>query len=173
MLPFAVPAAGERPAGATISPCGLYRYDLRRIWGGPGLKVVNFVMLNPSTADESEDDPTIRRCIAYAKAWGFGGLSVTNLYAFRATDPGSLWSAPDPVGPLNDEFIRRWASTADLVLMAWGNHGVRGGRGNAVMKLLKPLSGRSCYLKITGNGQPGHPLYLPSRLAPKSMEGLP
>lgn len=169
MFDFARAAADERAANATISPCGLYRYDLRRVWTGDMCRLVNFVMLNPSTADALDDDPTIRRCIGFAKSWGFGGLVVTNLYAFRATEPADLWKADDPIGPDNDGHVRRWASTANLVVMAWGNHGTFGGRGSAVMRLLREGGCRPAYLKITGNGQPGHPLYLPSNLMPEEL----
>src|SRR6185503_18308804 len=98
------------------------------------------------------------RCVGFAKSWGFGCLVVTNLYAFRATDPADLWNPADPVGPRNDEFLRRWASVADRVVLAWSKHGVRGGRGDAAMTLLRPLSRRPSYRELTSYGQPGHPL---------------
>src|SRR5262249_14212908 len=90
---------------AVISDCGRYRYSLTRRWGDAAEPRALFVMLNPSTADAEQDDPTIRRCIGFAKAWGMGSLEVVNLYALRATDPAALLSAPDPIGPKNDTMI--------------------------------------------------------------------
>lgn len=85
--------------GADISACGAYRYRLDRLGALLGRGAVNFVMLNPSTADAEQDDPTIRRCLGYAFRWGFARLIVTNLYALRSTDPRALWEHPDPIGP--------------------------------------------------------------------------
>src|SRR5581483_9586135 len=97
-----------------------YRYSLARFFGDGG--VVNFIMLNPSTADAETDDPTIRRCLGFAKAWGYGTLVVTNLFAYRATDPAELAKAGDPVGPDNDTRLWSEAQLSDLVVCAWGNH---------------------------------------------------
>jgi hypothetical protein len=119
-------------SGAELSPCRRYRYRLWRRWSdGP---VVNFVMLNPSTADAEQDDPTVRRCVGFAKSWGAGGLVVTNLYALRSTDPKALWTADDPVGPENAFHLGSGALGADTVVCAWGAEGARNGRGNEVLR---------------------------------------
>ena len=101
---------------ALFSPCGTYRYRLTRRWAeGPA---VAFIMLNPSTADGSVDDPTIRRCIGYGQSWGYGALAVGNLYAFRATEPQELRRARDPIGPDNDRHLECIAETATRVVCA-------------------------------------------------------
>lgn len=121
-----------------------------------------FVGLNPSTADEFNDDPTIRRCIAFAKSWGYAALCMANLFAYRATQPGVMLAAPDPVGPDNDRTLQALASKAGVVVAAWGTNGAHRGRDIAVRELLPNLH----YLRLTQNGYPGHPLYLPSTLHP-------
>lgn len=121
-----------------------------------------FVGLNPSTADETNDDPTIRRCIAFAKSWGHEALCMTNLYAFRATDPNDMFAAKEPIGAQNDSFLRDMASRAGIVIAAWGVHGAHRGRGTAVQKMLSPLH----VLKLTKDGHPSHPLYLKKDLQP-------
>jgi hypothetical protein len=145
--------------GADISPCGRYRYKLWRKWGGGS--VVAFVGLNPSTADATLDDPTIRRCIGYAKAWGHGSLWMLNLFAYRATDPNEMRLAEDPVGPLNNKTLRE-ARFADVTVAAWGTHGAHRGRDAQALAMLPRLH----YLRLTKDGHPGHPLYLPANLRP-------
>jgi hypothetical protein len=159
-----------------------YRYDLRRTWGGPGSPLVNFVMLNPSTADASEDDPTVRRCIGFARGWDFGGLAITNLFAWRATDPKGLKAAPDPVGPANDGFIAEWAGKAALVVCAWGAmsplsswavepppwDGVT--RARRVLEILRGLGVKPKALGLTAAGHPAHPLYLAGATRPFDLE---
>ncbi len=150
---------------ARLSPCRRYRYSLWRNWRGllPNTNgYAMFVGLNPSTADEQNDDPTIRRCIAFAQAWGYEGLCMTNLFAFRATDPVDMVSADDPVGPDNDQTLRDLAQSAGVVVAAWGVNGIYRGRDQAVRAMLPNLH----YLKLTRNGHPGHPLYLPKILTP-------
>lgn len=148
--------------GATFSPNRLYRYDLWRMWlGGEGYAM--FVGLNPSTADETQDDPTIRRCIGFARAWGYAGLCMTNLFAFRATKPEEMKRAPDPVGPSNNATLLRHARGAGVVVAAWGAHGVFGKRDYWVREMLGNLH----YLRLTKDGHPGHPLYLPKTLVPQ------
>jgi hypothetical protein len=154
-------------SGAVISSCGLYRYVLLRSWN-PDLLRVNWIMLNPSTADHMIDDPTIRRCIGYTRAWGFGSLAVTNLFAFRATDPILLVMADDPIGPENDHHVREVAATSDIVVAAWGNHGTP--RAREVLRLLRDMRITPHLLRVTGRGQPAHPLYLPADLVPVPME---
>lgn len=137
---------------------GDYRYLLwRRV--GPGAGRLLFVMLNPSTADASEDDPTIRRCIGFARRERFGWLDVVNLYALRATDPDQLWTVPDPIGPKCDEFISERARAAGCIVAAWGATLGPGGRAriDRVRRLLGPMV--RC-LGTTKDGSPRHPLYV-------------
>ena len=145
---------------ATLSPCRTYRYSLTREWGR-GLAVL-FVGLNPSTADETMDDPTIRRCISFARDWGYARLHMANLFAFRATEPRDMKNASDPVGPENDRHLLALANDSALTVAAWGVHGTFGGRHNAVRGMLPRLH----YLRLTKDGHPGHPLYLPGTLKP-------
>lgn len=151
--------------GAHFSPDRAYRYDLWRTWiGGDGYAM--FVGLNPSTADETQDDPTIRRCIAFAKAWGYAGLCMTNLFAFRATNPEDMKRAPDPVGPQNDFVLQERAGRAGIVVAAWGAHGAYKNRAWWVQAHLPTLH----YLRLTKDGHPGHPLYLPKTLVPQPWD---
>lgn len=144
-----------------FSPCRTWRYTLWREWiGGNGYAM--FIGLNPSTADEVQDDPTIRRCIAFSKAWGYSAYCMTNLFAFRATDPRVMKAHPDPIGADNDAHLQRCAGSAGIVIAAWGNHGTHMGRAHAVRALLPRLH---C-LKVTKAGEPQHPLYLPAWLNP-------
>src|ERR1700731_337339 len=107
---------------AIIYPCGHYRYELRRVWDETKPFVL-FIGLNPSTADEKEEDNTSRICINYAKRWGYGGLLMGNLFAYRSTDQKALRSVPDPVGPDNDVWLGKLQSEADLVICAWTKSG--------------------------------------------------
>jgi len=121
-----------------------------------------FIALNPSTADETEDDPTIRRCIGFARAWGFGGLIVANLFGFRATKPKDLLVAKDPIGPRNDYWLHKLSKEARIIIGAWGNGGSHLGRGENIMKNFKNLYA----LKLTQSGYPVHPLYQPRSSRP-------
>lgn len=147
---------------ARISKCGAYRYRLTRYWGpGPMLPVC---MLNPSTADAEFDDPTIRRCIGFAKRENCGGIVVGNLYALRATKPGAVKKCVDPYGPENEDVMYELACTAvanDLpVLCAWGAHGsIRGGDRKAVDAFRREGARMVCLGK-TAAGHPRHPLYV-------------
>jgi hypothetical protein len=158
--------------GAWFSDDERYRYALLRTLdydlfdGAYRDETVNFIMLNPSTATAGVDDPTIRRCIGYARAWGFGSLMVTNLFAYRATDPKDLKRATDPVGPENDEYIRKTAQGSQLVVAAWGSHGVHQGRDAAVRRLFEEMGVPLMCLTTTKAGHPGHPLYLRADLRP-------
>lgn len=163
---------------AIISDCGTYRYLLTRATGvtlfESQARTVNFIMLNPSTADATADDPTIRRCIRFAMAWDYERLVVTNLFAFRATDPGDLRHAPDPIGPENNPHIARAAAAADLVVFAWGREGGYRGRSRMVRSLLSGLTQRPpCYLRLTKNGEPWHPLYVPADTTPTPWSDPP
>ena len=144
-------------SSAILSDCGQYRYRLDRVWD-PDKKTVVFLMLNPSTADGNSDDPTIRRCISFAKAWGFGGLTVGNLFALRATNPKELYAHPDPVGPDNDDHLLKIAQSSMQVICAWGTHGALRGRASEVYSRLEFFDLRA--LKVTAKGHPGHPLYI-------------
>jgi hypothetical protein len=147
---------------ALISRCGRYRYTLQRSWSGAPLGVVNWVMLNPSTADAQADDPTIRRVVNFARAWDFGGLVVTNLFALRSTDPKRLRRARDPIGPENDRHLVEAAT--------WGAHGSYLGRDRAVLRLLRANGIEPHALQLTNGGYPAHPLYLRADLKPFSLE---
>ena len=124
--------------------------------------VANFLMLNPSTADEHQLDPTCSRARDYAERWGYGALIVTNVFGWRATDPGDMKAAKDPVGPGNDAAILRAAKESALVVCAWGNHGAFKDRSSHVKTLLKKV--RLHALRLNANGEPAHPLYLPGNL---------
>jgi hypothetical protein len=143
---------------------GAYRYTLSRSWE-EGHGTVNVVMLNPSTATHEVDDPTIRRCTEFARRWGYRRLVVTNLFAYRATDPRELWRAADPVGPENDWHLGYCVRhEAERVVLAWGANGVYLGRDKAVLALLAqhwPLCAEpvQCF-GVTKGGQPRHPLYV-------------
>ncbi len=145
---------------AVISDCGRYRYRLWRKWG-EGSPLL-FVMLNPSTADASIDDATIRRCVGFAQRAGFGELEVVNLYAYRATDPDDLRRAGYPVGPDNDAHIAEAALASAAVCVAWGANTAGLLRSGEVLPMLRGLGVEPLCLRITRSGHPQHPLYLPS-----------
>ena len=140
---------------ATFSSCRKYRYSLSRIWDKEK-KYVLFIGLNPSTADEEADDPTIRRCVNYAKNWGYGGFMMVNLFAYRTTLPSNLIKVKYPVGTENDKYIVKLSKKADITVAAWGNNGNLYSRDKQVLNLVSRLM---C-LKINKSGQPAHPLYL-------------
>ncbi len=151
-----------------FSPCRKYRYTLWRVWDG-SLPYIQFVGLNPSTADETQDDPTIRRCVAFAKAWGDGGLLMTNLFAWRDTDPEAMKKAKEPVGQDNDSWLTFYAPQAQVVVAAWGKHGAFMGRGVYVKGLFAEQGVQLHCLRTIGSGAPEHPLYLPKDLKPILM----
>jgi hypothetical protein len=157
-------------AGATFSPCRRWRYLLWRCWDA-SRPAANFLMLNPSTADEVQLDPTCARARDYAERWGYGALVVTNVFAFRQTDPGAMKAAADPVGPGNDAAIVRAARDAAIVVCAWGNHGAFLGRSSRVKALLHENRIPLHALRLNANGEPAHPLYLPGKLRPISWAG--
>lgn len=152
---------------AYFSPCGRYRYLLTRTWD-PGLSRVCWVMLNPSTADAEKLDPTNRRCLRFAQAWGYGGMVVVNLFALRATNPRALYGSDDPAGPENLHYIQEAAGSAAGVIAAWGVHGTYRGQAGVVAAMLRArLSATLYHLGCTKEGQPRHPLYLPARVTPQ------
>lgn len=162
--------------GALFDRSEAYRYLLWRRWSeGPRIL---WVLLNPSTADETEGglDPTLRRCVGFSRGWGFGQMRVCNAFALRSTDPKGLYRTADPVGPLNDQTIAEEAAAADEIIVGWGGHGDLQGRANQVFNLVQPY-GVHC-LAVTKGGEPGHPLYLaassprvPYRRKPSDREG--
>lgn len=158
-------------SGAEFSADRVHRYRLWRRWAdGPMLMVIG---LNPSTADETTDDPTVRRCIGYAERWGFAGLLMTNLFAYRSTDPRGLLAATDPVGPGNWHTIANLAgdtlSTDGAVLAAWGAHG-------RLLAASKRMDDRLVGFPVaclgrTRRGEPKHPLYLRADATPEPYLG--
>lgn len=150
-------------SGATFSACRRWRYLLWRRWDA-SKPAANFVMLNPSTADEVKLDPTCARARGYAERWGYGALIVTNIFAFRNTSPQQMKAAADPVGPGNDAAIVRAARQSALVVCAWGNHGLFLGRSTQILNKLKANEIALFALRLNAGGEPAHPLYLPSRL---------
>lgn len=142
---------------AVFSPCRTWRYSLKRVWcGGPPLVVIG---LNPSTADETKDDPTIRRCIGFARREGCGALIMLNLFAFRATDPRVMKAAADPVGPQNDAVTAETCAGRKVVA-AWGHHGRFRERDLAVVRALGAMGVSVLALGTTKDGSPRHPLYV-------------
>jgi hypothetical protein len=152
--------------GATWSPDRKHRYTLWRTWDTKKPYVM-FIGLNPSTADEVSDDNTVRRCINYAKDWGYGALCMTNIFAYRATDPKVMKAQEDPVGEENDKSLIECAKDAGVIIAAWGTHGSYLGRNDEVIRLL----GKLYCLKKTKDGHPGHPLYLKKDLKPVLFQG--
>ena len=151
---------------ALIDPTGAYRYTLTREWD-PWLPVACWIMLNPSTADATKDDPTIRRCIAFSKRWGYGSIEVVNIFAYRATAPADLWPLSDPIGQENDTHIDAAVQRAAIVIAAWGVHGAYRGRGAEVARRFDGLK----YLGATKDGHPRHPLYVRGDTLPVDFGG--
>lgn len=147
---------------ATLSRSRIYRYTLWRRWSD-GSRYVNFICLNPSTADESVDDPTVRKCVKFARSWGYDALCITNLFAYRATDPKVLKKFSNPIGYGNNRHLLIVAKDASLIVAAWSQYGGFMHRSTAVRRLLQRFDLH--YLRIT-NGEPWHPLYLPDRTRP-------
>ncbi len=167
---------------AEFSKCGLYRYTLGRWWSGIyGAKdFVNVIGLNPSTADLSHEDPTVRRMILFAKSWGYAGLMVTNIFAYRSTDPQKLYAelsgtmlgrgymVPEYIiGPDNNEYIQKVAKQAALVVCAWGVHGKLLDRGKQVIDMLTASEIELYCLGVTKENFPKHPLYVKGDTQPR------
>ena len=150
---------GDAASVAEYSDCEKYRYKLTRIWDPAGRKVL-FVMLNPSTATEVQNDPTVERCERRARTLGYGGFRVTNIFAWRDTDPKAMRAALDPVGPANDAAILEGTAWANTVVAAWGTHGAHLDRGAHVEALLRASAQPVYHLGITKDGHPKHPLYI-------------
>jgi hypothetical protein len=157
----------DRETGAEFSPCRLYRYTLWRRWGAG--KTINFICLNPSTADETENDATVERCERRAKAMGFDCLVVTNIFAWRSTAPAALRRVAEPKGQHNDLFILTRALSADMVVCAWGGNEIA--RGRQVEAMLRDAGVKLHALKVSlNNGSPWHPLYVGYKVLPKVWE---
>ena len=145
-----------------------YRYLLGRRVGDSRRRLL-FIMLNPGTADESHNDPTIRRCIGFAERWKFGMMEVANLFAFRTSYVAELRRAEDPIGPGNDLWISCALASADRVVLAWGNHGSYMGRSRQVMRTVVEAT-QPYHLGLNKTGEPKHPLYLPASTIPAPFE---
>lgn len=156
---------GATRSSATYSDCELYRYALTRTWAeGPRLL---FVLLNPSTATEARNDPTVGRCERRARALGYGAFRVTNLFALRETDPGAMRLHPAPTGPDNAAALAEGADWADVVLCGWGNHGAHLGQGPATEAMLRRTGRPLHVLGLTRAGHPRHPLYIANSAQPR------
>ncbi len=162
---------GDAPSTAVYSDCESYRYSLTRVWDAAGPRAL-FIMLNPSTATEIQNDPTIERCERRARVLGFGGFEVANIFAFRATDPRVMRAATDPVGPDNDRLLLAGAARADTVIAAWGVHGAHLGRGVMVAQRLRDAGVVLHQLGLTKDGHPRHPLYLPYAAQPAPWDAI-
>ncbi|MEN8837568.1 MAG: DUF1643 domain-containing protein [Celeribacter marinus] len=150
---------GDAPSVAVYSDCERYRYSLTRTWDTQGRKAL-FVMLNPSTATEVQNDPTVERCERRARALGFGAFCVTNIFAWRDTDPKNMRAAADPIGPENDTTILGFSDWADNIICAWGTHGAHLSRGVTVEALLRETGRNLYHLGLSKAGHPKHPLYI-------------
>ncbi len=157
---------GDAASTALYSECERYRYLLTRIWDPRGPKAL-FVMLNPSTATETQNDPTVERCERRARTLGFGAFRVANIFAYRATDPKVMRAAADPVGPGNDDAIAQSAPWADRIVCAWGSHGAHLDRGPQVERLLRATGLPLHHLGLTKHGHPKHPLYIGYAVQPE------
>lgn len=152
--------------GATFSDCERYRYKLWRIWD-ESKGICMFLMLNPSTADDIDNDATVERCERRARQMGYGGLVVCNLFAFRSTDPAIMKGQEMPKGVSNDAAILEAAREAEIVICAWGGDGKHMQRSNVVRDLLRGAGIKLHYLRMGSNGEPWHPLYVPYSEKPK------
>ncbi len=159
----------DAPSVAVFSDCEAYRYSLTRTWDDSAPRVL-FVMLNPSTADEVQNDPTVERCERRARTLGYGAFRVTNIFAFRATDPKDMRAALDPVGPENDAVLAESAQWTTDIIAAWGVHGAHHDRGPAVGRMLALTKAPLFHLGLSKAGHPRHPLYLPYTQQPVRWE---
>lgn len=168
-----VPNHPHATSRASYSRCRAYRYSLTRTWDH-ALPRLCVCMLNPSTATEHQNDPTVRRAIGFALSLGFGAIEVVNCFALRATNPKHLHTHPHPVAPnnsnANDLAIRRAARRAHTTIAAWGNHATLHDRHARVRALLPP---HTLALALTAQGQPSHPLYLPGNAQPRPLSSPP
>ena len=165
MLIVRTHASDEAESEAVYSRCERYRYSLTRIWNARGRKIL-FVMLNPSTATEIVNDPSVERCERRARAMGFGQFRVCNIFAWRSTDPSALARVGDPVGEHNDQAIIESSEWPDMIVCAWGNHGRLLDRGRTAERMLRRAGRELHHFGITKAGHPRHPLYVGYRVEP-------
>ena len=153
-------AIGENRT-AVFSPCRKWRYHLQQVWDDTKPNLM-WMMLNPSTADETKNDPTVERCEQRARMWGFGGVEVYNIFSYRATDPEDMKSHADPIGPDNDSWVVTFAkkSRETTAIIGWGNHGGHLNRGKQVLDIIEAHNGVVKALKVNASGHPKHPLYV-------------
>jgi hypothetical protein len=159
---------------AVFSPDEKYRYLLSRMWDGTK-PIVTFIMLNPSTATETVNDPTIERCQRRAKMMGMGGLMVVNLFGLRSTDPEVLYKSDDPIGDENNSYILHAVKESDMVVCGWGKHATLGGRFDRaaiVMGMIRAAGRAPLALKLNKDGSPSHPLYIGYKVQPKPLGDL-
>lgn len=152
---------------AEFSPCRRWRYVLRR-WWSKVRPIIKFIGLNPSSADEKQDDNTTRLLINAAKKWGYGGVDVYNLFAYKATEPDEMKRADDPVGVENDVWLQ--TIVTGPVVACWGENGSFRNRGDDVLEMLRPLEPLAFAVDYTKSGQPHHPLYLPNDTTLKPVD---
>lgn len=162
---------GVLRATCILSACTRYRYELRYVWES-GLPTVGFVLLNPSTATHEVLDATVRKCLRYARLWGCGHLWIGNCFAWRSRDPADLKRSPDPVGPRNDEHLRRLVRGSQRVVCAWGVHATLHDRAAQVQRLVREAGAEPLVLRLTKDGHPGHPLYIPDGEHPVPWKAL-
>ena len=155
----------DAPSVAIYSDCENYRYSLTRVWDGAGKRVL-FVMLNPSTATEVQNDPTVERCERRARTLGYGAFRVCNIFAYRATNPKVMRAQSDPTGAHNDTAIIEAADWSDTIVCAWGTHGEHMDRGSQVEKLLRNQQKPLTHLGLSKAGHPKHPLYIGYKVQP-------
>lgn len=171
ILAWKSPSGAQGASSATFSPCGTYRYDLRRSWQ-PSTRPLIVIACNPSKADAVRPDHTVTKLLKWATEWGCGSLIVLNVFALRSTDPNALYACADPVGPENDATIMHVleAHPAARLLFAWGNHGAFRNRGRIVAEMVRPLHDMPECFGVCANGEPMHPLRLPYALRPQPFE---
>lgn len=164
-------SSAEVQRHASLSACGKYRFELGRAWDSELPRLV-FVMLNPSTADAEQDDPTIRKCIGFARRLGFGSISVANLFAYRATKPAALKAAGYPLHAYEDYYISKLSAGGDSdssVVCAWGSNATGLARVAEVLALIRKAGRKPLALRVNGDGTPAHPLMLPYSCALSEM----
>ena len=155
---------------AIYSACEGYRYLLTRQWA-PKKSSLVMLMLNPSTATELRNDPTISRCERRAHMWGYGGLAILNIFAYRATEPKDMKAQSDPNGSYNDHYIKETLQSAksEDIVCGWGTHGAHNNREAEIFEIFKTLGHTPRALKWTNNGHPQHPLYIGYKEMPKKL----
>ena len=162
---------GDAESSALYSDCERYRFALTRVWNTSQQRVL-YIMLNPSTATELKNDPTIERCERRSRRLGFGGMQIVNIFAFRATDPRDLKAFEMPVGTGNDAVIRFGVEWADVVIAAWGAHGDHLGRGGEVAALLRDTGVEARHFGLSKAGHPRHPLYIGYAQQPMAWDAV-